>query len=144
MGADVSTSGSQLGQVCHPKGYLEMCCLLGGETGFLSLMFFYLLDCIFLKQYSGPSNTERKVQRVPIYPLSPHMDSLPHCQHPHPTVHLLQLMNPRADVNACVQGWSVSCRAQRSPVGDCGTLPQGSPLPAFEVMGLCTLCWLLC
>ena len=36
---------------------------------------------------------ESKVERFPVYPLPPHMRSLPHYQHPHQLVHLLQFMD---------------------------------------------------
>lgn len=37
---------------CHPGGYLQICCVLGGETGFFNIYFkFFLLDLIFLSGF---------------------------------------------------------------------------------------------
>lgn len=51
----------QPGAILSPQGCLELGCLLGGDTGFLSLTFF-LLGFIFLERFSGPSEIEWKVQ----------------------------------------------------------------------------------
>lgn len=49
---------------------------------FLDQIFFQRV--YFLEQLYVHSNTEKKVQRFPIHPLSPKVHSLPHYQYPPP------------------------------------------------------------
>lgn len=78
----VSTSGSRPGQSCHSEGYLEWCCLLDGQTDFLSLTFF-LYKTVFSSSFRVPAKASRRYRESQYSPAQ-HVHSPPRCPRPPP------------------------------------------------------------